>query len=108
LSKILNGIRIHAKLRLVVKNPFSDKEMEEEGELLFKDNGLSGICVFNLSSLLAREKTNNGTVYIDLLPNFTYQQLVENLEYRVKNLNYLKGIDILLGLFHKNIAMLVI
>lgn len=47
----------------------------ENGEILFKDHGISGICVFNLSSFFARNKSFSGKVCVDFLPSLTNEQL---------------------------------
>lgn len=54
----------------------------ERGEVLFKDGGLSGIVVFNLSSYLARTANYNGKIEIDLLPDITYETLNQKLNKR--------------------------
>ena len=49
--KSLSGIRVNAGLTLRAGNDIIDRS---EGELLFTDKGLSGICVFQLSSKVSR------------------------------------------------------
>lgn len=51
----LDGVRIKGILHLLIN---SKEVYKEEGELLFKKDGISGICVFN-SSLLINEKSKN-------------------------------------------------
>lgn len=52
----------------------------QNGEVLFKDSGLSGICIFNLSTFFARRHSYSGKVSLNLLPSLTHQQLVKILQ----------------------------
>ncbi len=51
----LDGVRIKGILHLLIN---SKEVYKEEGELLFKKDGISGICIFN-SSLFINEKSKN-------------------------------------------------
>lgn len=47
----------------------NDKQIkQEEGEVQFTDYGLSGICIFNLSSLITRNLENKNEIHINFLP----------------------------------------
>ncbi|MBQ9790463.1 MAG: aminoacetone oxidase family FAD-binding enzyme [Clostridia bacterium] len=75
--KDLNGIKLsNVKVAATTK---SGKTASEIGEVLFKEKGLSGIVIFNLSALFARERVFEGTVQIDLLPDMNEKQLTELL-----------------------------
>ena len=58
----------------------------EKGEILFRENGISGICIFNLSTIFSRLNDFNGSITIDLLPDIDKKTLFEKLSQR-KNLN---------------------
>ncbi|MBR1732036.1 MAG: aminoacetone oxidase family FAD-binding enzyme, partial [Ruminococcus sp.] len=76
----IKGVRIEGKVSLY------DNEgliKEEYGEIQFGDNALSGICVFNLSSLLKKAKTP--IIKIDLLP-YTDRKYIVNFLNRNKDL----------------------
>lgn len=94
--KDLDGIRMDAKIFLSV----DDKEIaQEEGEILFTDYGLSGICVFNLSGLVSKYLYYDKKVDIylnlcpfleesfytwftkrnDEIPNHTIEELLESI-----------------------------
>ncbi len=80
---ILNGIRAKTTVTLLADgNPIA----RESGEVLFKDYGLSGICIFNLSALIARNNVkginHNYTFSIDLVPSMTQSELYEILRKR--------------------------
>jgi predicted flavoprotein YhiN len=52
----------------------------EDGEMLFKKDGVSGIVMFNMSSYLARQHIDNYEEYyfiIDLLPKISYHQYLK-------------------------------
>lgn len=69
--KKLNGVRMKCKVSLV-----KDQEVIyfEEGEVILKLDGISGICVMNLSSRYARLKNKNGcSICLDLLPDMEIQ-----------------------------------
>lgn len=70
--KGLSGIRVKAKLSLYHG---TQKVKEETGELLFKDNGISGIVTFNLSSEIARSKGNGYSVEVDFIPEFSPEEI---------------------------------
>lgn len=72
----LNGIRAKCNVTLLADNA---PVATESGEVLFKDYGLSGICIFNLSAIIARnlvaEKSHSYVFSIDLVPTLTFEQL---------------------------------
>ena len=59
----------------------------EQGEVLFKEHGLSGVCIFNLSTLFARNQVKNGSISIDLMPYYSKQTLKKLLAERKNTLN---------------------
>lgn len=62
----LKGIRHKAKVWLTVD---SKKVFEEKGEVLFKEDGISGIVIFNAESYLARNNLfGKADIHLDLLP----------------------------------------
>lgn len=94
-TKRLSGLRLsNVEVRL--------QGFCEYGEVLFKDSGLSGICIFNLSSLLARQHNYEDTISIDLLPKIPKEKLEELLINRLKN-NYKNMTTFMQGIFHKEI-----
>lgn len=98
-TKELSGLRLtNVKVTLDVDN----KKYTECGEVLFKDKGLSGICIFNISAYLARKNNFNAKIYIDLLPKFTYENVVIMLTNRLK-LNFKNISEFMTGLFNKKI-----
>lgn len=78
-TKSLAGLRVKANASLY----FDDKLVHHEnGEVLFKDDGLSGIVIFNLSSTIARNKENasNIRINLDICPEISEKNLKNELE----------------------------
>ena len=91
-TRSLEGVRID-NVKLTAK---CDKKVYSEvGEVLFKDNGISGIVSFNASTLFARNKNFNGEIYLDLMPNVTMQELkkilIERKKINLKIKNFFDG-----------------
>ena len=83
-SKFLNNLRVSNVKVSAFDN--QNNSMVENGEILFKDGGISGICIFNLSTLFARQNKFEGKINIDLLPNYSLNEL-KNLLVSRKTLN---------------------
>ena len=71
-TKVIDGVRVKASVSLFEDNKLVHKE---NGEVLFKDHGLSGIVIFNTMSLIARNIEKNHRISIDLLPDFSREYL---------------------------------
>lgn len=81
-TKILDGVRCQNVLVSVVDN---GKILKQQcGEVLFKDHGLSGICIFNLSSFFARKNDFTGKITINFLPNISKENLLKMIENNAK------------------------
>lgn len=99
-TKKLSGIRLSD---VVVKAVCGKNSMIDKGEVLFKDEGLSGIVVFNLSCLFARSKSFCGKVSIDLMPDYSCEDVEKILLDRINNF----GQNCFKGLFVDEVANLV-
>lgn len=67
-TKLLENTKVSlVKVSVTTK---SGRTYSEKGEVLFKDSGISGICVFNLSAMFAREGEYSGNISIDLMPDY--------------------------------------
>ena len=101
--KGLNGVRCKCAATLLCGGK---QILREEGEVLFKDYGLSGIAIFQLSRALARQKKDvQAEVELDLLPGMTDAQAEAFLFDRAERLGWRQTDAFFLGMFHKNIAM---
>lgn len=98
-TRDLNGVKVS---NVLVKAKCKNISKKEIGEVLFKEDGLSGIVIFNLSSLFAREGDFSGEIEIDLLPKFSEKKLFEKLNQR-KKLG-LRGDKFFFGMFQNAVA----
>ena len=94
-----SGVRSKAKASLYINN---ECVFEENGELLFKDNYLSGILAFKMSAFIARALVKNDTIdsyiEIDFVPEYTKDEIEKFLDQSSLS-NPLNGI------LHKAIAL---
>jgi len=101
-NKLLSGVRVSdVKVCCNLKN----KKFEEIGEILFKDDGISGIVIFNLSSFMARENCFNYDVFIDFMHKLSTKDLENLLNERKQNLKNLTCENFFTGFFHKAINL---
>ncbi|MBQ4558558.1 MAG: aminoacetone oxidase family FAD-binding enzyme [Clostridia bacterium] len=96
-NKGLAGVRVSN-----VKVSFN--EFEEVGEVLFKEDGVSGIVIFNLSASLARNGIRQGRIFLDFLPNMPLNTLKSALKASIEGNSNYSPIEILEGLLHKSLA----
>ena len=95
--KKLSGIRISARVSVYKK----DKRIfTENGEVLFRDYGISGIVVFNASRYIS----NNTIIELDILPQLSEVELVDLLYKRKKQFAFDKSFNILNGIFQGRLA----
>jgi len=66
----LKGVRVKCKASLLVDDCLIESQ---DGEVLFSDQGLSGICIMQLSRLLSRYDGKK-EISLDLLPEYDYKQ----------------------------------
>lgn len=86
--KTLSGVRIKCNVSLIDEN--NECIYKEDGEVLFKDNGLSGIAVFNASSHINRARFKDYKIALDISGGLTNEQLREYLSNKKKE-NMFKG-----------------
>ncbi len=96
-NKGLAGVRV-SNVK-VTMNQFS-----EVGEILFKEDGISGIVIFNLSAYLARNQISTGKISLDLLTEIEREQLFTMLQTSIQNNPQYLLVDILEGFLHKSLA----
>ena len=99
-TRDLNGVRL-SNVKVTAKTS-SGTEKTEVGEVQFRENGLSGIVIFNMSALFARENNYSGEIYIDLLPQLSEKQVTEKIKGR-KN-SSLNLDKLFVGMFHNAVA----
>lgn len=84
LTRQLNNIRVRCAVRL---ERAGETVVTERGELLFRDYGVSGVAVFNLS----RHARSGDTLAIDFLPDVPVQEMERFLATRRKRMQSLLG-----------------
>jgi len=101
--KGLSGVRTRCALTL---QKGSNLVACQKGELQFRDFGLSGICVLNISSYIARSRVigdnSQFDLKVDFLPEFTQKEVYDILLDRQKQ-GY-KHEELLVGLLPNKIA----
>lgn len=98
--KSLKGIRAKAEVTLYD----GEKAIKSEiGEVQFTDNALSGICVFNLTTLLPKVKSP--VISVNLAKDYSYIELLNLLNDRKKLFANEPIENYFTGLFHKNIGI---
>lgn len=83
---LLNGRKVKGSVSLII----NDEKYTSSGEILFKNDSLSGIAIFELSSIYARKKVKNekitkANLSVDLFPNLSDDELFKMLLKRYKN-----------------------
>lgn len=103
ITKSLKGLRSKAEVSLYVNGKI---EAKEQGEVIFADGALSGICVFDLSVKLAdllqlgkvkRPLQGHVDLVLDLVPHISEGTLVAHLQRIQKNMPHMPVKDILSG-----------
>lgn len=96
--KGMNGTRVRAKVAL------PDRGIVETGEVLFREYGVSGIAVFNIS----RHARKGDRLTIDLVPDRTHDELEHFLEDRFVRLKPCATLDFLRGFLLEPVALAVL
>lgn len=90
--KKLKGIKINAEVKMA--------RNKAHGELLFTDYGLSGPPIFTLSSRMDDAKY----IYVDIMPEYSYDDLLNMLYERVSYLYNVQLEDFFTGMINKRVA----
>ena len=100
----LKGIKVNADAAL-----FANKKLirREFGEVLFCDYGLSGPPILQISRAVERTD-GNITVVLDLMPEFSFAQIVGMLESRARTLKMRNLDEFFTGLLNKRVGQAVI
>lgn len=98
-TKRLDGIRVSDVL---VSAKIGNNQMEQVGEVLFKEHGLSGIAIFNLSSIFAKNKRFEGKISINLLKNWSKSQILEKMISKVNIFSSMQ--NLLFSMLDKELA----
>ena len=99
-TKDLNGIKLS---NVLVTAKCENEKKSEIGEILFRENGLSGIVIFNLSAIFARKNNFNGEIFVDIMPNVKEKDLQETLKQRL-NIVHANADKFFVGMFQNAVA----
>lgn len=105
-AKPLKGARNSAEATLLING----KRMKTvSGEVQFTENGLSGICIFELSRMAGEQLPfQRVEVLLDLLPEYSEQQILFILKNRKQVLQTLPAAELLSGLVNKLVGAEII
>ncbi len=92
--KEIENERIKCLVSLFVNNKLI---YQEDGEVLFKKDGISGICILNISSLIQRNNYYRPEISLNLLTNITLKEFLNFYNVSKENLLY--------GLFSERLAL---
>lgn len=93
-TKAVAGIRRKVNVKLIANNR---TYMDEDGELLFKKDGLSGIVIFHAASVYLRHHLKEAKIVVDFLPrtklhNSLDAYFVDSLVHYLKNYNNINAV----------------
>ncbi|HUM56684.1 MAG TPA: aminoacetone oxidase family FAD-binding enzyme, partial [Bacillota bacterium] len=104
---LLKGVRTPAKAVLMRKNK---KAAQETGRIQFTDDGLSGICIFDLSRYIRteedvqwRESMAEYKIVLDFFPEKSEKKLINELTKR-KEIKGFKAEDLLISYLNRPLA----
>ena len=105
----LSGVRLKAQATLYL----DDEEVgQENGEILFKDQALSGIAIFNLTSLYARQLNQRpiakARVDLDLFPDYTVPDLCAFISQQWQASSWKSLAEVLVGFLNKMVVQAVL
>lgn len=112
--KMLSGTRAPANAVLLADGK---PVYEESGEVQFTDTGISGICVFGLSvyageffalGTIKNKKYNTLAVQLDVLPDMTYQDVLDYLVEMMKLYPEREAGDLLSGLLNMRLGYMLV
>jgi predicted Rossmann fold flavoprotein len=105
-AKPLRGARSMAEATLIADG---EPVKSVEGEVQFTENGLSGICIFELSRLVGEFGTEKKIeISLDLMPEYTAWQIFSLLKQRAEILKNLPAHELLNGCLNKLVGPEVI
>lgn len=105
--KALSGVKFDGYTKLFV----DDIEVKEDfGEILFTDYGISGPPILQISALASKATSSNKKVevVVDLMPNYSRDELIDFLECHFALLSHRPIINSLIGVVNKKIIPILL
>lgn len=99
----LAGVRAKGEVRIDIEG----KSHNEIGEIQFKNGAVSGICVFNISSIISRKNIKNATIFVDFVPNFDVFALKNEIQARINKRKNEPFENVFVGMFHKMLGAML-
>lgn len=108
--KSLKGMRTFCKIYITADNNLIKEEI---GELQFTENGLSGICAFQLSRIVSEfsllktiygNKYNKIKIFIDLIPELSNKETLNLIKLRIKSNEYMILENFLTGIINNRVG----
>ena len=108
--KSLKGMRTFCKIYITADNNLIKEEI---GELQFTENGLSGICAFQLSRIVSEfsllktiygNKYNKIKIFIDLIPELSNKETLNLINLRIKSNEYMILENFLTGIINNRVG----
>lgn len=105
--KAVAGVRCKAAISLFLEDTLLAKE---QGELQLTDYGISGIPVFQISRIIARElqKKRRVKVLIDFLPDMTKGEWEKFIKERINQYQGRNCEEFLTGMLHKKVSLMLL
>lgn len=100
-TKSLDGVRSRCLASLVNSRGLVKSEL---GEIQFTKNGLSGICIFNLSAAF-KDSDGDMTVSLDLLPDYTFNNAFHMLLNASRCRNRDLSDELFSGIFNRKLVL---
>lgn len=104
----LSGLRIKCRAMIYDKKA-KENVWTEDGEVLFKDDGISGIVVMQMASIISRYEISRNHLHfylaLDLLPNYNEDELLKVLQQRQAVMKDLEVSEFFVGVFPKILAL---
>lgn len=102
--KMIKGTKIKATVKIFVEDSL---KREEYGEVLFTEDGLSGPPIFQVSRIAseAQLKKQSVVVALDILTQFSEDELLSELYERIHNYPERTIDELLIGIVHKRLII---
>lgn len=105
--KSISGVKFDGSAKIFIDNKFVQEEL---GEILFTDYGISGPPILQLSrnASYTVSKGKDVTISVDMMNNFSKEQLVDFLENHWGVFGYKSVYDSLIGIINKKLIPIIL
>ncbi|ABK60706.1 MULTISPECIES: NAD(P)/FAD-dependent oxidoreductase [Clostridium] len=105
--KSISGVKFDGSAKIFIDNEFVQEEL---GEILFTDYGISGPPILQLSrnASYSTSKGKNVTMSVDMMNNFSKEELIHFLENHWGVFGYKSVYDSLIGIINKKIIPILL